>query len=33
MLAQTEADAQRLRRFGGTEVAVCSSLKFDMTRR
>jgi 3-deoxy-D-manno-octulosonic-acid transferase len=31
VLAQTEADAQRLRAAGGRTVEVCGNLKFDMT--
>lgn len=31
VLAQTEDDAQRLRRIGAREVSVCGNLKFDMT--
>ena len=31
VLAQTEADAQRLRESGAREVRVCGNLKFDMT--
>jgi 3-deoxy-D-manno-octulosonic-acid transferase len=31
VLAQTEADAQRLRAAGGRKVEVCGNLKFDMT--
>ena len=30
VLAQTEADAQRLRRFGSVRVRVCGNLKFDV---
>ena len=30
VLAQTAADAERLRAFGGREVEVCGNLKFDM---
>ena len=31
VLAQSEADAQRLRESGAAEVAVCGNLKFDLT--
>jgi 3-deoxy-D-manno-octulosonic-acid transferase len=31
VLAQTEADAQRLRRFGASRVQVCGNLKFDVS--
>jgi len=31
VLAQTEADAQRLRQAGAQQVEVCGNLKFDMT--
>lgn len=31
VLAQTEADAQRLRRMGSSQVQVCGNVKFDMT--
>jgi 3-deoxy-D-manno-octulosonic-acid transferase len=31
VLAQTEADAQRLRRFGSVRVQVCGNLKFDVS--
>lgn len=31
VLAQTEADAERLRQAGAPEVEVCGNLKFDMT--
>ena len=31
VLAQSEADAQRLRESGAADVAVCGNLKFDMT--
>jgi len=31
VLAQGEADAQRLRRMGASQVEVCGNLKFDMT--
>lgn len=31
VLAQTEADAQRLREMGGGDVQVCGNLKYDLT--